>query len=177
MSKWQQSVDDCTAALNLDDGYLKALLRRAKSLIELESYEEAVRDCEKAVRLDRSVETKRLLQQAKLELQKSKRKDYYKILGVSKNATDDEIKKAYRKRAMIHHPGKWYCTFWPFPKNGMIRREREWKRFFFKKLVEIKPNKKSALKCNNIFSCPNHLLYWFISLVTQIMWSTCIQGI
>ncbi len=46
------------------------------------------------------------LQKAKLELKKSKRKDYYKILGVSKNANDDEIKKAYRKRALVHHPGK-----------------------------------------------------------------------
>ena len=32
------------------------------------------------------------------------KRDYYEVLGVNKNATDDELKSAFRKAAKKYHP-------------------------------------------------------------------------
>jgi molecular chaperone DnaJ len=34
------------------------------------------------------------------------KRDYYEVLGIGKSASDDEIKKAFRKKAIEHHPDK-----------------------------------------------------------------------
>lgn len=106
MGKQQEALNDCNQAIALDDLYIKAYLRRAKCCMDLEKFEEAVRDYEKINKLEKNRDYKRLLQEAKLALKKSLRKDYYKILGVDRNANEDEIKKAYRKRALVHHPDR-----------------------------------------------------------------------
>ncbi|EPQ27037.1 uncharacterized protein PFL1_05321 [Pseudozyma flocculosa PF-1] len=107
-----QTIQDCTAALELDSGYIKALRTRARAYLASERYEEAVRDFTKAVE-ESSVSggaeaesLKRELRGAEIDLKRSKKKDYYKILSVSKTASESEIKKAYRKESLKHHPDK-----------------------------------------------------------------------
>ncbi len=34
------------------------------------------------------------------------KKDYYEVLGVTKGASEDEVKKAFRKAAVKHHPDR-----------------------------------------------------------------------
>ncbi|MBI3894151.1 MAG: DnaJ domain-containing protein, partial [Candidatus Wallbacteria bacterium] len=34
------------------------------------------------------------------------KRDYYEVLGVARNAGDDDIKKAFRKLAMKYHPDR-----------------------------------------------------------------------
>ncbi|XP_015687705.1 dnaJ homolog subfamily C member 7 isoform X1 [Protobothrops mucrosquamatus] len=106
LGKLCEAIGDCTNAIKLDDTYIKAYLRRAQCYMDTEQHEDAVRDYEKVYQTEKTKEHKQLLKNAQMELKKSKRKDYYKILGVDKNASEDEIKKAYRKRALMHHPDR-----------------------------------------------------------------------
>ena len=47
-----------------------------------------------------------MLQRAEAALKQSKQKDYYKILGVPRNASLKDIKRAYREKALEWHPDK-----------------------------------------------------------------------
>lgn len=96
LNQIKEAAEACTAALELDENYIKALLRRAKCYTELGEFEEAVKDYKKLYKIDKNKENKQLLHEAEIALKKSKRKDYYKILGIEKTASEDDIKKAYR---------------------------------------------------------------------------------
>ena len=93
-------------ALEIDPNFVKVLRRRADAYIKLERYEEAVQDLKLAVELEGNNHDVRKLRDAERELKKSQRKDYYKILEIGKDASESEIKKAYRKLALQHHPDK-----------------------------------------------------------------------
>ncbi|KAG9062909.1 hypothetical protein KI688_004506 [Linnemannia hyalina] len=107
LGRHQEAVEDCDASLKLDPSFVKVLRKRAECQLKLEQYEDAVRDLKSALEFDKTNrDIRRELQNAELELKKSLRKDYYKVLGVGKDAGESEIKKAYRKQALIYHPDK-----------------------------------------------------------------------
>src|ERR671931_813688 len=61
--------------------------------------------------------------------------DFYGVLGVSRDATDDEIKKAYRKLAMQYHPDR---------NNGAKEAEEKFKAITEAYDVLRDPQKRAA---------------------------------
>ena len=95
-------------AIQLNPKYGKAYVNRGDVNKELGNHEEALSDYQQAHQLQpkefKGVEDK--IKAAKQKAKEASKKDYYKILGVAKDATDADIKKAYRKAAAIWHPDK-----------------------------------------------------------------------
>mgnify|MGYP001568480373 FL=1 len=102
---------DCDECLRLNSAYFKALRTRARVALATEDWEGALRDFKAAYELapaGSADETglKREVKDAEAKLKKSKMKDHYKTLNTHAEATEDEIKKAYRRASLIHHPDK-----------------------------------------------------------------------
>ncbi|KAG9492172.1 hypothetical protein GDO78_000600 [Eleutherodactylus coqui] len=100
-----EAIKECTEFLQKDPNNVNALKDRAEAYIQEEMYEEAVRDYETAQQnSDNDKQIREGLEKAQRLLKQSQKKDYYKILGVKRNAKKQEIIKAYRKLAQQWHP-------------------------------------------------------------------------
>jgi DnaJ family protein C protein 7 len=101
------AIADCERAVQLEPSYTKARKTKATALGASGDWEAAVKELKALAELDPNDQgIAKEVRKAELELKKSKRKDYYKILGIDKDADETAIKKAYRKLAIVHHPDK-----------------------------------------------------------------------
>jgi len=112
----EKVIKDCTEAIKLDGEYIKAILRRAGSYLiiggetecnkALQDYELVYDLAEKGGNEEQMRDMKKKIQEAQVQLKRSKQKDFYKILGVPRDASDAEVKKGYRKLALKWHPDR-----------------------------------------------------------------------
>ena len=97
----------CSEALELNPHSLPALLFKAQGAIDEENFEYAVRILNTAKEHHgNSKDVQDLLQKANVLLKRSKKKDYYKVLGVSRDSDERTVKRAYRQLTKQHHPDK-----------------------------------------------------------------------
>ncbi|XP_065273312.1 dnaJ homolog subfamily C member 3-like [Emys orbicularis] len=101
----QEAIDVCTEAHQRDPRNVFILRDRAEAYILNEEFQRAVEDYQEAKEFDgENEEVKEGLERAQKLLKQSRKRDYYKILGIRRNANKQEIIKAYRKLAQQWHP-------------------------------------------------------------------------
>ncbi len=69
-------------------------------------YTPAIMDYSKIMQLDPSQNLNQKIKEAKKKEKEAKKKDYYKILEIDRNVSDQEIKKAYKTLALKYHPDR-----------------------------------------------------------------------
>jgi DnaJ homolog subfamily C member 3 len=107
MNNAKKAQPYCEEALQYNPTCLPALLSKAQRQIDADEYEPALHTLNTAK--DAHGMTQKiqdLMQKAQSLLKRSKQKDYYKVLGVSRDADEREIKRAFRKLTVQNHPDK-----------------------------------------------------------------------
>lgn len=106
MGNNKKGTSYCTEALKLNPDSLYGLLHRASSQLDADEFEDCIRTLDHAKEHHSHQKLDELHHKAHTLLKRSKQKDYYKILGVTRDADDREIKRAYRKLTKLYHPDK-----------------------------------------------------------------------
>lgn len=100
-----ENISDCNKAIELNKNHARTFVRRSELQTELGNHEECIEDLKQAKEIDPNFsDIDHLIQAAEKRLKQASKRDYYKILGVKRNAKKKEIKKAYRTVAAKWHP-------------------------------------------------------------------------
>ncbi|XP_047054505.1 dnaJ protein P58IPK homolog B [Lolium rigidum] len=107
LGRGKEAISSCTEALSIDEELVDALAQRGEAKLLTEDWEGAVEDLKEAAQKSpQDMGIREAYMKAEKQLKLSKRKDWYKILGISKTASAADIKRAYKRLALQWHPDK-----------------------------------------------------------------------
>jgi len=107
MNNHKRAQQYCTEALRLNPHSLYGLLAKAKQQLDADDFEPAIHTLKEAKEHHGgNQKIDQMMNEAQTLLRRSKQKDYYKVLGLTRDADDREIKKAYRSLTRTYHPDK-----------------------------------------------------------------------
>jgi DnaJ family protein C protein 3 len=131
LKSYKKARPFCAEELTYNQHSLFALLSEAQEHMEKENFEAAVGTLNTA-REHHPGEQRinQLLHNAQMELKRSKTKDYYKVLGLTRDADELQIKSAYRKLVRVHHPDKAH-------KQGISKEDAEKKMASVNEAYEV----------------------------------------
>lgn len=100
------AIEACSQYLNSNPNDAESLYNRAQAYLVDELFDKAQADCQRAHEIEQSQRTQECIERINKLIKQSKKRDYYKILGVKRSADKAAILKAYRKLANVWHPDK-----------------------------------------------------------------------
>lgn len=116
LNRIHQTIEDCSDSLKINRKYYKAILLRAQCYKQLCKYKESIKDYKAALKIQKTDDIKCELAQAESEYANIKyneykrrqkpKKNHYQVLNINETASDDDIRRAYKNLAKIHHPDR-----------------------------------------------------------------------
>ncbi|KIW89018.1 uncharacterized protein Z519_10503 [Cladophialophora bantiana CBS 173.52] len=144
MNNMNKAGKFCSELLTLSPNSLHALLYQAQKQFDAENFDAAISTLntarDKYPDAQGTINSK--LHEAQVALKRSKSKDYYKVLGVSRDADEATIKKAYRTATKTYHPDK-------AATRGVSKEEAEKKMTSINEAYEVLSDPELKAKFDN----------------------------
>jgi DnaJ family protein C protein 7 len=126
VKQYKEALKDCALVLYAQEDHIPAWLIRFQAHHGLEDHATALDEVKEVCRkfnLEQDHRLRQAYERADFLLRKQRRVDFYQLMGISSLASEMEIKKAYKRKALQLHPDK-------LPPGSSVEEQKQGQRRF-----------------------------------------------